>query len=109
LDATSTTTAIRSGMSSAGCPGEAAAVSSAAGATDTWYPAGKGNGAVVADAVTYIVDASMGNQSSLATQTFTISAAGVIMAGFTNTTGATGSSVITLTDKKIFSNVRQGY
>ena len=99
INATAHLTAQRSGLDSAQC-------GTALGAGDgtTFFSAGKGNGASVATTV-YTADTGLGDQSSAATQTFTIGANGVISAGYVGTS----MSRIKLTQEKVYSNVKQGY
>jgi type IV pilus assembly protein PilA len=72
----------------------------------TWFPAGKGVGAVIADSSGYVVNSSLGDQSSTSAMTFTIVAGGVISGDFTN---STTSSRLEINQDKLLLNTRTGY
>ena len=72
----------------------------------TWFPAGKGVGAVIADAVGFVGGSSLGDQSSTSAMTFTITAGGVISGDFTS---ATTSSRLEINQDKLLLNTRTGY
>ena len=106
--------AVNSGLdsSSSGCPVNN---SSLKGSTSTgvrssnratWFPAGKGVGAVNADSVGFVVNSSLGDQSSTSAMTFTIVAGGVISGDFTS---ATTSSRLEINQDKLLLNTRTGY
>ncbi|MAZ48785.1 MAG: hypothetical protein CME65_09485 [Halobacteriovoraceae bacterium] len=98
------TSATNSGLNSADCTRTLAATGSTTGSgVATFFPAGKGNGSVVAAAPT---DTALGTQANATTQTFTISADGVVSADFTATTNM---AQITVDQDKIFSILQPGY
>jgi type IV pilus assembly protein PilA len=72
----------------------------------SWFPAGKGVGAIIANVPGYVTNSGIGDQSSTSTMTFTIVAGGVISGEFT--TSAT-SSRLEITQDKVLINVRTGY
>ncbi|HXH74009.1 MAG TPA: prepilin-type N-terminal cleavage/methylation domain-containing protein [Bacteriovoracaceae bacterium] len=91
-----------SGLSSAAgdCPNNEGAM-----ALRSWFTAGKGSGAVFANLATFIDNTAFGNQNNGA-MTFVAGAAGVIDPAFIT---EANSSLITVNEIKVFSNVRNGY
>lgn len=99
-----------SGLNAADCP-QAGAVTS--GATNgnsvnnaTWFPAGKGIGATIANSTAYIAGSSVGDQSVAANMIFTAGAGGVISKDFT---GSTAASALTINQAKVISVTRNGF
>jgi type IV pilus assembly protein PilA len=98
-----------SGLNAGSCPQTNAVTPGGLGAASannaTWFPAGKGIGNAIANADTFIPGSALGTQD-VTSMTFTATAGGVISADFT-TAGAT--SVLTIDERKILSNVTNGY
>jgi hypothetical protein len=69
--------------------------------------AGKGIGGAIASTIVFIPASNLGSQAGQATMIFTIGAGGVIDGNFTGI--GTNNSAITITDKKLFNMVRNGY
>jgi type IV pilus assembly protein PilA len=111
-NATAYTSAINSGLDSAatGCPNDttivAGGTASTSGNNSSWFTAGKGIGAVIANATTFLPPSTHGDQGSVANMTFVIGAGGVISQEFI---AATTASAMTINQAKVFSSVRNGY
>jgi prepilin-type N-terminal cleavage/methylation domain-containing protein len=73
-----------------------------------FYPAGKGVGANVANAITYLPPTAFGDQSTSILMTFTIGAGGVIDGATTSIAPATCSR-LTINEQKVISSVTNGY
>ena len=115
IDATAYGAAVNSGLQSVDCPqnfaSSVAASYNAASVTPggiNFYPAGKGVGAAIANAITFLPSSVFGVQSSADTMLFTISAGGVID-GATASMATTGNSQLTINQNKVITVVRNGF
>lgn len=107
--------AVNSGLNNTattGCPDVNAVLVGGTNATSsnaaTWFPAGKGIGASIANAVGYITATTLGDQSTQANMTFTAGAGGVISID-SNFGAAATASYMTITERKVLSVVRNGF
>lgn len=103
IDATAYNTAENSGLSTTAC-----LEAGTASAGVTFFEAGKGSGSAVAVAIES-ADNTLGDQGDPTDQVFTIGSNGVISADFTDVSGATSRSIITIDQDKIFSIKATGY
>ena len=104
IDVTAYSSATNSGLNSADCSRTLAATGSTTGsAVATFFPAGKGNGNAIS---TQPTDTALGTQATAATQTFVISADGVVSGDFT---APANMAQITVNEDKIFSILQPGY
>jgi type IV pilus assembly protein PilA len=103
--------ALNSGLNATDCDSDnaAAQASTAAGlpaqAVATSFPAGKGIGGAIAT-TTHMPTTSVGTQADASTMTFVAGAGGIISQDYT---GTTTSSALTINERKIISNTRNGY
>jgi type IV pilus assembly protein PilA len=74
--------------------------------TATYFVAGKGIGAAIANTSNFIPVNMLGSQSEQTSMIFTLGAGGVIDGNFTT---AANSSAIQISDRKIFTMARNGY
>lgn len=110
-NATAHQTAVRSGLFATNCVATGAALqATAAGQNNaSWFPAGKGNGSAIINAMATAngtLSTTIGTQAAAATQIFTLGAMGIISGD--NATYGT-SSQITLNQDKIMAIVNPGY
>lgn len=97
INAGAYSTATKSGLNSTDCPAAFAAVDGT-----NWFKAGKGNGNFSA-ATLSTGFSSLGNQSDVSSQWFTIAAEGVVSADHTASgTGANGRAAITVNHNKVY-------
>lgn len=107
------TAAVNSGINATDCPQTNAITQGGTAASSTgnstWFPAGKGVGASIANTVGYLSATALGDQSSQANMTFTAGAGGVI--SLTQATYGTAgtSSYMTINQAKVLSVVRNGF
>jgi len=106
------TAAMNSGLDSTattGCENGANLIGGTGAKSDgeaTYFIAGKGIGGAIASTQAYIPSANIGDQSETAKMTFTIGAGGIISSDFTASTDA---SQLTVSEKKVFRTVRNGF
>lgn len=104
--------AVNSGLQSAGCVATGVASPGAVGGTlpsvsnANFFGAAKGIGAYTAIATTWLPVSNYGTQADPTTMTFILGAGGVIDAGFSANTTA---SALTLDQNKVFGMIRNGY
>jgi type IV pilus assembly protein PilA len=107
--------ATNSGLNALECPsvysagGHQGATSGFSVTSSTWWAAGKGIGASIANATGYLGTSVLGDQSTQANMTFTASAGGVISAESTNFVSATGASLLQISHEKVLTTLRNGY
>lgn len=112
IDASAYAAASNSGLDTTACAANNAAATPGAGATTavtgnhTWFHAGKGVGSVIANTTSYIPTTTLGTMADQTNMTFTAGAGGVIDGD--NTTTAL-SSMLTISEAKVFKIVRNGY
>lgn len=111
-DSNAYSAATNSGLDTAttGCPNSATVVASTVAANSgnntSWFAAGKGVGSVIASSITYLPASTHGAQDVVSTMTYTAGAGGVISQDYT---AATTAAALTISEKKVFSSVRNGY
>jgi type IV pilus assembly protein PilA len=106
------TAATNSGLNAGECPQTNAVTQGGTAANSannaTWFPAGKGIGALIANAVGFISATALGAQAT-GTMTYTAGAGGVI-SGDSSAFGTAGSSsYLTINQAKVFTVVRNGF
>jgi type IV pilus assembly protein PilA len=110
LDTNAYAAASNSGLDTAACPvGMSAAASGTAAlpaTLTTWFQAGKGVGAAIATASTFIPTTSLGAMTDQTSMVFTAGAGGVIDG---DNTVAASASQLTINEQKNFRIVRNGY
>lgn len=107
--------AVNSGLNAADCPDANAVTAGAAGANSasnaTWFPAGKGVGAAIADDVAFLpTTVALGAQDT-ATMTFIAGAGGVISKDYVSDQGtpATAAAALTIDENKVMAVVKNGF
>lgn len=107
------TAAVNSGLNSAGttgCPRTNAVTSGATNGNSnnvaTWFPAGKGIGSAIANAVGFIPTTGLGTQADAASMNFTAGAGGVISQQFV---GAGSTSQLTIDENKVLRVITNGF
>lgn len=107
------TAAVNSGINATDCPQTNAVTQGGVAASSvvnaTWFPAGKGVGAQIANAVGYVSATALGDQSSQANMTFTAGAGGVISLDQAAYGAAGQSSYMTINQAKVLSVIRNGF
>jgi len=114
IDATAYQSAVNSGLDATagtGCPNVASATSGAVAANSTnpssWFPAGKGIGANIANTNGHLPAATtLGTQAATATMTYVMGAGGVISGDFVT---AANCSQLTIRETKVLAVTRNGY
>lgn len=101
IDAAPYGAATANGLVAANCLANLASV-----AGQSFFPAGKATGTAIANLAGFLPVTALGTQAALATQTFTIGAAGVIDSQFITNAN---SSAFTMNQLKVLSEVRVGY
>lgn len=115
------TSAVNSGLQEGTAANQCSRTLGAATETDaggiSFYPAGKGTGATIVTTGqgAHLCNTSIGTQSNSSDtdladgMTFVASAAGIIDGSFNAASGVTGSSCLTISNRKIVAVVRNGY
>jgi prepilin-type N-terminal cleavage/methylation domain-containing protein len=111
--------AVNSGLNSVDCPRVITEVAGALRGVSvnnaTWFPAGKGIGSAIANTLSYIdYGSDFGTQADDATMTYSVTAAGVISAGFTEASGSGAPgprsvSILTINQDKVISTLANGF
>lgn len=109
--------AVNSGLNNADCPATngvtqgGTQVGGTSLNTSTWFPAGKGIGASIANTVAYLPtgENSLGDQSTQAQMIFSAAAGGVISVDQAAFGTATGSSALNINQAKVLSVRRNGF
>ena len=114
IDASAHGAAVNSGLNATACPLAASETAGGLGVEsdpdDSWFPAGKGIGNVIATTQAYLPASTYGTQATAATMIFTIGAGGVIDSAYiTPATGTGGVSQLTMNHNKVLSMVQNGY
>lgn len=109
IDNTAFASATNSGLNTSNCSKTNAA--GTAGDNASWFQAGKGNGAAIANSTSFLTSGEsstlvLGTQAAPASQKFVISAGGVVSADFQAPTSA---ALITVNQDKQYKVVRNGY
>lgn len=102
--------ATNSGLNATDCPRTNGVVSGAATATSSannasWFPAGKGIGSAVANAVGFLPTTTLGAQTAT-TMNYTAGAGGIIAQ---DNTATTTNSQLTITDAKVIQVIQNGF
>ncbi len=110
INATAYSAAQNSGLNTAECVVGATVLSGSStggnsAAAATVFPGGKGIGGAIATTA-YVTATGLGDQSTSANMTFTAGAGGIISQDYTGTATA---SYLTIDNKKVFRNIRNGY
>ena len=105
--------AVNSGLNAADCPINNAVTQGGTATSSpnnaTWFPAGKGIGASIANTVGYISATALGDQSIQTQMTYTAGAGGVISVDQPAFGTAGTSSYLTIRQDKVLSVVRNGF
>lgn len=105
--------AVNSGLNEADCgrtnPVTAGATNASSTNPSTWFPAGKGIGSSIANAVGYISATALGAQDTQANMTYTAGAGGVISVDNAAFGVAGTSSYLTINEDKLLQVVRNGF
>jgi type IV pilus assembly protein PilA len=117
INASAHAAAVNSGLNAADCPATNAVTQGGtltggtSANTSTWFPAGKGIGASIANSVSYLPtgENSLGDQSTQAAMIFMAAAGGVISVDQAAYGTATASSALNITQAKVLSIRRNGF